>query len=293
MAGNCCNTVNTGGVKPKVNRNFMAQISGKVDGVQTKKTQDAIEKYFPGSMKGRIVEAKVYEALSKLGFNDDNTLYGDCTCPDEINHNDPGADITSLFMHRWGEIFPLSGLAGLPFCGRTGWGAFSSHVPQDGNILVLYAPHVGVDYHGNVGKIHREGIDNFTTACGAAVGAYNAVLKDKKEAQFQSGYIDHQMDAIKHLVAERAHKIKGTKNEMATLAYQMFEIVDKFLNEIINMNWASSNGKLALVGGIMINCDGERTDMFLPLKFDLVHKSGRRDELFKSTFGKDPYRCSS
>ena len=58
---------------------------------------------------------------------------------------------------RWGEIFPLAGLAGFPFTGRTGWGAFSAHVPKDGNILVLYAPHVGVDKDGKVGSINRDG----------------------------------------------------------------------------------------------------------------------------------------
>jgi len=51
----------------------------------------------------------------------------------------------------------LSGLAGLPFVGKAGWGAFSHHVPDDGNIVVLFAPHVGIDSFGNVGKIRREG----------------------------------------------------------------------------------------------------------------------------------------
>lgn len=49
----------------------------------------------------------------------------------------------------------LSGLAGLPFVGKTGWGAFSSHVPKNGNIVVLFAPHVGIDVNGVVGSIYR------------------------------------------------------------------------------------------------------------------------------------------
>lgn len=92
-----------------------------------------------------------------MGFTDDNTLYADSSCPDEINHDDPDEDLTSLFTRRWGEVFPLSGLAGMPFVGKTGWGAFSSHCPEDGNIVVLFAPHVGVDRDGNVGKIYRDG----------------------------------------------------------------------------------------------------------------------------------------
>jgi len=48
-------------------------------------------------------------------------------------------------------------LAGLPFTGKTGWGAFSAHVPVDGNIVIMFAPHVGIDRNGNVGKITRDG----------------------------------------------------------------------------------------------------------------------------------------
>jgi len=32
-----------------------------------------------------------------MGFTDDNTLFADSSCPDEINHDDPDEDITSLF----------------------------------------------------------------------------------------------------------------------------------------------------------------------------------------------------
>jgi hypothetical protein len=88
----------------------------------------------------------VFEKLKSMGFTDANTLFADCSCPDEINHDDPLEDITSLMHTRWGEMFPLGGLAGFPFTGKTGWGAFSSHVPNDGNIVVLFAPHVGVDF---------------------------------------------------------------------------------------------------------------------------------------------------
>ena len=108
-------------------------------------------------MKGVEAEELVAKILLSRGFNDDNTLFTDSSCPDEINHNCPERDITTVFQRRWGEIFPLGGLGGLPFTGKTGWGAFSSHCPVDGNIVILFAPHVGVDNTGAVGKVSREG----------------------------------------------------------------------------------------------------------------------------------------
>ena len=103
-----------------------------------------LRKYFPGALKGSAADRLVAAELEKRGFTDENTLFADSSCPDEINHDDPLEDITSLFQNRWGEIFPLAGLAGFPFTGKTGWGAFSSHCAKDGNIVILFAPHVGV-----------------------------------------------------------------------------------------------------------------------------------------------------
>lgn len=113
--------------------------------------------------------------LSKRGFNDANTLYCDCSCPDEVNHDDPLEDVTTMFTNRWGEVFNLGGLAGLPFTGQTGFGAFAAHVPTDGNIVLCFAPHVGIDSNGTIGKVLREGQACSSTACGAAIGAFNAI----------------------------------------------------------------------------------------------------------------------
>lgn len=55
------------------------------------------------------------------------------------------------------------------------------------------------------------------------------------------------------------------------------------------MNWQGPNSKLALLGGIMINCDGDKTDKFLPLKFELRSGVDNRD-VFESTFGFESMR---
>ena len=92
-----------------------------------------------------------------MGFTSHNTLYADSTCPDEINKKDGEEDMSHQLRKRWEDIFYLAGLGGLPFSGKTGWGAMSSHVPEDGNIIVMFAPHVGIDRNGIVGSIHRHG----------------------------------------------------------------------------------------------------------------------------------------
>ena len=143
-----------------------------------------LDKYFPGCMSGMSADDIVGTTLENRGFTDDNTLFTDSSCPDEINHDSPGEDITSIFQNRWGEIFPLGGLAGFPFTGKTGWHAFSSHCPIDGNIVLLFAPHVGVNNKGIVGQVVRDGQDKSSSACGAAIGALAAVKADASAADF-------------------------------------------------------------------------------------------------------------
>jgi hypothetical protein len=160
----CCSDTNK-----ETSTNFVI-IKPEID--MSAMTKKALNVNFPNAMKGTMAELIIYEKLKCEGFNAENTLYADCSCPDEINHDDPDEDISSLFQRRWGEIFPLAGLAGFPFTGKTGWAAFSHHVPADGNIVVLFAPHVGICTNGTVGQILREGQTTGSAACGAAIGAY-------------------------------------------------------------------------------------------------------------------------
>jgi hypothetical protein len=234
----------------------------------------------------------VFNCLSKYGFTDDNTLFADSTCPDEINHADPDQDITALFAKRWGELFPLGGLAGLPFTGKTGWTAFSSHCPIDGHILILFAPHVGIDFEGKVGSYYRPGQTHGSRACGAAIGAYLANIDNPDKGQhFENGYLDHQMDCIKHLISPHCKGIKNSKNEMATLAYRMYEIHRDFLDQILHYKWMHPTSKLAILGGIQINTDGQKNDQFLPLSFEVRCKGGNNViDMYEKCFGrKSPY----
>ena len=72
---------------------------------------------------------------------------------------------------------------------------------------------------------------------------------------------------------------------MAALAFKMYEILLEFLNGIINLNWQQKNSQLALVGGIMINCEGDKTDRFLPMMFELRTQDETKD-VFEETFNK-------
>jgi hypothetical protein len=170
--------------------------------------------------------------------------------------------------HVWGHVFNLGGIAGIPFVGKTGFTAFSHHVPDDGNLFVLYAPHVGMSPQGEVGKMLRDGQNKLTTNCGAAIAAYEEILKKGSKAVTDSG--ESSYDMMTHLLRalRDARNLQKKPNPMASLARKMFEIADKNMRDITNHGYGS--GWLALLGGIQINLSSPLSSVFLPMKFTIA-----------------------
>ena len=91
----------------------------------------------------------------KEGSKRSNTLFACSVCPDEINHY-PNS-LNSRLSRVIGRSFYMGGLAGVPFIGKVGFGAFTAHVPKGGNLVILFSPHVGITPEGDFGQYHRHG----------------------------------------------------------------------------------------------------------------------------------------
>jgi hypothetical protein len=134
-----------------------------------------------------------------------NTLFSHSTCPDEINHE--SQDITFCLRDHFHGSFSLGGLAGIPFSGKTGFAAYASHVPDSGNIFVLFAPHVAVSEEGKIGYDHRRGQKELTTACTASIGAYHAMKNMTEPPELDPLSRDVQMEYITKLIWEHKDRI--------------------------------------------------------------------------------------
>ena len=65
---------------------------------------------------------------------------------------------------------------------------------------------------------------------------------------------------------------------MAALAYKMFALQHEYLENILHTKWMYPDSKLALIGGIQINVDGDSTNhRFLPLLFEVRGKDFSHD----------------
>jgi len=230
---------------------------------------------FPGALPGHAILNKSCEVLVAQGFTPDNTLFGQSICPDEIN-NQKGQLADSL-KEFWGECFPLGGIGGPPFVGQTGWGAFCAHIPQDGNIVVLFGPHIGITDKGEIGKVHRHGQKGNSTACGAFVAAYNSCCNNEEICPEKHKH-DMQQRFLKEQLYGRAKDIQNTPEPMAALAVHAFEVVKEKLEAVIG-DKLPENGKLVLIGGVQLNMPEGMQDHFFPLMFEVRSKNAPNVDL--------------
>jgi hypothetical protein len=130
---------------------------------------------------GALPQSKVIKLVSRCienqGYKPEDLLLATSCCPDEINR-----DLDTELTH-FGRAFCMGGLAGFPFVGKTGFGAFMHHVPNGGHMLIVCASHVGIDSEGNIGRLNRVGMEQDSSACGAAVAAYKFCEAHKHELQ--------------------------------------------------------------------------------------------------------------
>ncbi len=136
--------------------------------------RENLQKYYPKAKPFRDSLDQINKQLGEHGFTPKNTLFANCTCRDEINCHD-----LALLSEYWGENFDLAGLGGIPSSGITGLSAYLHHVPDDGRMLIVGGPHIGINEQGVLGKVKREGMSQDSSACGALLACVEKLSTDE------------------------------------------------------------------------------------------------------------------
>lgn len=232
-----------------------------------------VKRFFPHAMRQQDVVDAALQITQEIGIDSQSTLFAHSVCPDEINHDD--GDITDIFREHFDGVFSLGGLAGIPFSGKTGFAAYAAHVPDEGNIFVLFAPHCSVSPEGKCGFYHRHGQAALSTACGAAIGAYNAAQQMTEVPEIDILSRDYQMDYIKRLVWQQKSRIASAKEPHAELTYVIYEHIKDYIMDVIGTKYIGT-GKIAILGGIQINV-AHNADWFEPSMFIVMDQHGIKD----------------
>jgi len=234
---------------------------------------------FPGALPGQAVVSRTAKILDVYGLDGDNTLYGQSICPDEINNHD--SCLANLMKEFWGEVFPMGGIGGAPFVGKTGFMAFSHHVPDDGHVLIMFGPHISISEEGELGKFVREGQTQDSLSCGALLNAYND-CRDVGKGNFDPN--DMQQCWIKETILEHIDRINAAPEPLPVLLHVAFESIREKLLRIVNTHFGT--GRLVLLGGIQINLPAPYADHFQPIFFQVTSQTSPYSDLLP-TFARD------
>ena len=170
---------------------------------------EAVQKWYPNAkttIDAINIAFDLIETTIRLKPN--QLMMADSVCCDDVN--------TIQYPPRAYEMlgpFKMGGLDGYPFAGLTGMGAFAHHVPEDGAVLVFYAPHIGITKEGTIGEIHRIGQSKNSACCGAARGSLNKLLNNEI-VEGNVTKIDYQMNTIEQIFLNQKSRIETADNQL-------------------------------------------------------------------------------
>jgi len=279
-------------------------------GLYIEQQADAAQRrYFPTAILSSDMEEAVRRTLYARGYTPANTLFGHSVCSDEVNAK--AEQLLNLMVSRWGEGFTLGGLGGLPFAGKSGFRAYLHHAPDSGRLLIMFAPHVGIDAEGRVGALQREGQTPLSKACGAALGAYKAIQAKGGANKYKESAVkdvdeptdykfDPELGSIIKLLTPRLEGVELAPEPITFVTYQMYTIVRDLLDNCFKgtddvWEWVS---EVAIVGGVMINRKSGG-DFFQPLTFEIRTPAESEDDkrvdnvedLYVKAFGQRPEKA--
>ncbi len=203
-----------------------------------------------------IVIKNILNEIEKHGMSPEKCVWGTSVCSDEVNNS-----LDSLSRHFAAPgPFRFGGISGIPFSGKTGFRAFSSHIPDDGGAIIVYGPHIGISKEGIAGEILREGQSAHSTCCGSLI----AGLQNVKDGNvLMISHDDYQQGQVNKLLIENYEEIKESDSQIKKVTEIAFNQIKRELTDIVSACLENlRDSPVLLIGGIVINTDVEQEDYF-------------------------------
>lgn len=217
----------------------------------------AIIKHYPEAQMVQQLEETILNEVKRNDLIASEMVWGTSICSDEV---------TNIFHHLNRHFagpgpFRFGGISGLPFTGKTGFRAFASHIPDGGDALILFGPHIGISSDEVVGEIQREGQNEKTTCCGSLIAGLNAVKNGSvPTTPLRDDYQQSQVSQLLIENHERIHQSEIPLKEVTEIAYQ--QIKRELIDIISDCGDALGSSRILLMGGIVINTDWNEEDYF-------------------------------
>ena len=236
----------------------------------------AVESAFPGALPIRRMAKEAAKILDALGYPQDKTLLATSISPDELNRQ-----LEVEFSSIFGPAYHMGGLAGFCFAGVVGFGNMTHHVPEDGLCLVLYGPHVGVDWDAQFGSVNRDGHKASSECCGPAEMALEYCMRvksgERAEVKFPTDIIESQQTWVCNEVLPLTDRIMAAEDSSVELPLALYDAQDAMMHRVIAKAGPEIRGgkNIVLLGGVTINTPEGTAEYFLPKKFAVVDSVGK------------------
>ncbi|WP_127125117.1 hypothetical protein [Pseudoflavitalea rhizosphaerae] len=240
---------------------------------------NTVRSYYPDALTSIETVNRLLDTIEReLGLKPNQLMHADSMCCDDVN----AIQYPPRAMEMLGP-FHMGGLNGYPFAGITGMNAFAHHVPEDGAVVIFYAPHIGITKDGTIGEISRIGQSKNSACCGAAKGALGNLLAGKIiEGNISS--LDFQFNTIEQIFAHHKHRILNAGNQIFEATEVMYEAIDDRIEVLVKETHYPCKYVL-LAGAIFINGDKDMGSFCQYKKFDCLNlETGERRSLMKAYY---------
>lgn len=231
---------------------------------------------FPGVVTAHQLGRSLDVILNTRGFDKEKTLLTTSLSGDDVNR-----DFEDELRQIYGQNFNIGGVAGFPFGGCSAFGAMGHHIPTNGQCLIVYGPHVGIDYDGVIGKVNRRGHSGSGTCCNASIAALAYVKAVKNGTKIHSpdasDPIDAQQVFVDSALLEHADRLLSASDPMVELPHAVYDCQEALMKRIMDKCLPGDFPKdtpIALLGGVQVNTPEGTPEYFLPKKFTLCNSKG-------------------
>jgi len=231
---------------------------------------------FPGIVTAHQLARSLDVILEPRGFEKETTLLATSFACDEVNR-----DLEDELREVYGQNFSFGGIGGFPFGGTTAIGALCHHVPSKGQCIIVYGPHVGIDFDGVIGKVNRRGHQGSGACCHTGLASLEYVKAVKEGRTIHSPDPSDPMNAqlvfVNSALLEHSDRLLQAEDPAVELPHAMYDCIDELLKRILDKclpRDLPAGVPVALLGGVQVNTPEGTPEYFLPKKFTIVNNNG-------------------
>lgn len=214
--------------------------------------QDVLQKIFPGATAIDEFVFQTKETLVQKGFYPHvNTFVCVGLCRDEIT-----SPLEEKVEAMWGQAFICGSLAGMLFCGKTGFSAAHHHAPDNARIVYYCFTHIAIDHEGQIGSVYRtrSGMTKQTTACGALAAFTAEITENRLNLKFDED--DIEMSTLKKYIVRKTGLSTHPKHppDLLTVTMAAYQVITSDLERYAKIDAEEfKEREYALFTGVQIH----------------------------------------